>query len=323
MTTHATPAWRDEFVLARDVRARGAQTELVAAVRTGLLLPVIRGAYRRPEDVQRALVTTHARDDAFLARLRAAQLLATEPPIFAGQAAAAIWRLPVLTDWPSSIEVLVEPSGGGRSNATFRRSYVGWPDEHVVVDGMRLTPLAQTVVAAARTASFAQAVAFADAALHGADARHGCSRRPSIERDEIFAELARLGHGRGVRKARGALEFADGRSESAGESLSRVGIHFLGLPAPELQVPFFDSRGLIGIVDFWWPQFNLIGEFDGLGKYLREEFTHGRSAAEVIIDEKERENRLRALGPGVARWGWSIARSLPRLRGHLAAAGLH
>jgi hypothetical protein len=118
------------------------------------------------------------------------------------------------------------------------------------------------------------------------------------------------------------LDFANGASGSPGESLSRVAIHLLGLPAPQLQVPFSDRQGLIGIVDFWWPEVGLIGEFDGNGKYLRTEFANGRTVNQIVMDEKERENRLRQLGPRIARWGWGTARSLPQLRAHLAANGL-
>ncbi|MCU1469671.1 MAG: hypothetical protein JWQ39_820 [Glaciihabitans sp.] len=314
--------WRDEFVLARDVRSRGGHAELVQAVRARRLVPVIRGAYRRIDAVRRAIVAEHPRDDAFRARIRAAHLLASAPPTFAGFAAAAIWRLPILGDWPPMIDVLVDPSTGGRSNATLRRSYVGWPGEYVEVDGLRVTPLSHTVVATARTASFAQAVAFADAGLHGADQRGSIPARKPVTRADLLTQLTRFGGGRGVRKARGALDFADGASGSAGESASRVGIRLLGMPKPQLQVPFSDDRGHIGTVDFWWPEFNLIGEFDGEGKYLRDEFTQGRTAAEVVIDEKNRENRLRALGPSLTRWDWPVARSLILLRAHLAAAGL-
>lgn len=314
--------WKDEFVLARDVRSRGGHAELVQAVRAGRLMPVIRGAYRRVDAVRRAIVTEHPRDDAFRARIRAAHLLASAPPTFAGFAAAAIWRLPILGDWPQMIDVLVGRSAGGRSNATLRRSYVGWPEEYVEVDGLRVTPLSHTVVATARTASFAQAVAFADAGMHGADQRGTIPARTPAARADLLTQLNRFGDGRGVRKARGARDFADGASGSAGESASRVGIRLLGLPKPQLQIPFSDDRGHIGTVDFWWPEFNLIGEFDGEGKYLRDEFTHGRTAAEVVIDEKNRENRLRALGPSLTRWDWPVARSLNLLRAYLAAAGL-
>jgi hypothetical protein len=99
-------------------------------------------------------------------------------------------------------------------------------------------------------------------------------------------------------------------------------LRLLGLPIPQLQVPFSDTFGFIGYVDFFWPQYGLIGEFDGKGKYLRDEYTNGKTTAEVILAEKKREDRLRALGPRVTRWGWNTALSLPALRTHLASAGL-
>lgn len=95
-----------------------------------------------------------------------------------------------------------------------------------------------------------------------------------------------------------------------------------GFPRPRLQHPFYDAQGLIGFVDFWWPELGIIGEFDGQGKYLRDEFTHGRSQAEVIADEKRRENRLRALGHIVVRWEWADLIHPERLREKLIAAGL-
>jgi hypothetical protein len=37
--------WRDEFVLARDIRSRGQSAELRALVRSGQLVPMARGVY--------------------------------------------------------------------------------------------------------------------------------------------------------------------------------------------------------------------------------------------------------------------------------------
>ncbi|MDQ4137680.1 MAG: hypothetical protein M3116_02380 [Actinomycetota bacterium] len=119
------------------------------------------------------------------------------------------------------------------------------------------------------------------------------------------------------------LELADGASGSPGESVSRVAMHLQGLPMPLLQHEFRDRRGRIGYVDFWWPEFDLIGEFDGLGKYTRDDMLSGRSPAEAVIAEKVREDRLRALGPRVVRWGWECAISPPRLAEVLRRAGLH
>lgn len=134
--------------------------------------------------------------------------------------------------------------------------------------------------------------------------------------------LNRLDIRRGRRRAERAIAFADARSGSPGETLSRVRMWEAGLPAPELQVPFSDRAGRIGVVDFWWPQYDLIGEFDGVSKYVRDEFTGGRDPAEVVIAEKVREDRLRALGPAVARWGWSVAWAPYALQAQLRDRGL-
>jgi hypothetical protein len=146
--------------------------------------------------------------------------------------------------------------------------------------------------------------------------------KPTTTKEEILSMADRLGVVRGRRKIERAVEFADGLSGSPGESFSRVLLNQLGFPSPELQVPFHDHRGLIGLVDFWWPKFNLVGEFDGVAKYVRHEFTNGKSAAEVVIAEKNRENRLRALGPDVGRWDWATLRVPPKLLAQLLAAGL-
>jgi hypothetical protein len=74
--------------------------------------------------------------------------------------------------------------------------------------------------------------------------------------------------------------------------------------------------------DFWWPETGLVGEFDGRGKYLRDEFTRGRTTAEVVLDEKRRENRLRALGLTVVRWEWADALMPRRLEMILTGVGL-
>ncbi|MDQ4137617.1 MAG: hypothetical protein M3116_02065 [Actinomycetota bacterium] len=119
-----------------------------------------------------------------------------------------------------------------------------------------------------------------------------------------------------------ALEFADPLSESPGESLSRVVLHQLGFPPPVLQQRFEDWKGVIGRADFWWPEHGVIGEFDGAVKYNESRYTGGRLPKEVLMAEKRRENRLRALGPRIARWDWPAANRPDELRGLLIEAGL-
>ena len=48
----------------------------------------------------------------------------------------------------------------------------------------------------------------------------------------------------------------------------------------------------------------------------------GRSAERVVLDEKIREDRLRALGLRVVRWRWPAATTPGALATALSAAGL-
>ena len=74
----------------------------------------------------------------------------------------------------------------------------------------------------------------------------------------------------GVGRARRAAALLDPRSESVGESLSRVLLVEAGLAPTDLQLPVVGADGdLVGRVDFAWPEHRTIGEFDGRVKYGR------------------------------------------------------
>ncbi|MER7438983.1 hypothetical protein ABT341_30265, partial [Pseudonocardia alni] len=114
---------------------------------------------------------------------------------------------------------------------------------------------------------------------------------------------------------------ADARADGPGESRSRVRMARLHVARPVLQHAVLDERGhRIGVVDFWWPDHGVVGEFDGLGKYGRSR-RPGESAADAVVREKRREDALRAR-PGVrtvVRWAWeelddfaAVAQRLPR-----------
>jgi hypothetical protein len=185
------------------------------------------------------------------------------------------------------------------------------------IDGVLVTPLARTIADLARFDGLATAVAASDTALAGL---HLAGRLIVATREQIAAEVHQRSS-RGRQLGMFVVNFADAASGSPGESLSRLAIHRAGLPRPDLQTRFADGSGEM-FVDFCWPACRLIGEFDGVGKYLREEWTNGRTVAEVVIDEKRREDRLRALGWRVVRWGWPDAMSVARLRRILISAGL-
>jgi hypothetical protein len=89
-----------------------------------------------------------------------------------------------------------------------------------------------------------------------------------------------------------------------------------------LQQDFYDSEGFVARTDFYWPESGVIGEFDGDSKYLDDELLGNRSTREVILAEKKREDRLRALGYTVVRWDWAAVKDPQLLRRKLVAAGV-
>jgi hypothetical protein len=303
---------RKNLILTRVVRLTGREAELRAAVRLGTVIRLRRGVYiaanrwRALDPDSRYLTKIHAVAATFIR------------PIFSGHSAAALWGLPAIGDWPDRVFILSPGNAGGRVRAgVVEQMYNGGPNP-VSVNGILLTSPARTVLDVSRIADFASAVAIADAALHVSRE----SVEPLCSRDELQQQYDAMLPFRGSRKGKGVIDFADGLSGSTGETLSRVNIHLLGFPAPILQHPFFDALGLIGYSDFWWPEFRLIGEFDGKAKYMREEFLHGESTADAVYREKLREDRMRALGLRVVRWTWDEAMAVEPLREKLIAAGL-
>jgi hypothetical protein len=162
-----------------------------------------------------------------------------------------------------------------------------------------------------------EAIAVADSVLGG---RRNEGER--LTRKEIEEASGYLGSAAKRRRVQELLAFADEAAESPGESRSRALIHVLGFPAPVLQHAFYDSEGFIGRTDFFWPEFGVIGEFDGDAKYLDDDLLGDRTARETVLAEKKREDRLRALGYTVVRWDWKSVTKPEILGLKLTAAGL-
>ena len=259
------------------------------AAERGELIKVHRGVYVASGVWERLSPT-----DRYRLRVAAAAEVAREPLVLSHRSAAAIWGMPLVGAPPDDVEVLTSRTNGSRREHGFRRRASPMPTRHLTREaGMVVTSIERTVVDLAASMPFPQGVAVVDWAL----AR-------GIERRDLGALAGDLALGRRETAAQRAIAFGDGRSGSAGESLSRVLIHRLGFPAPELQVRFEDRHGLIGVVDFYWADAGLIGEFDGRVKYEDEAMLAGRRPVDVLMSEKRREDRLRRTGRGVARWVW-------------------
>jgi predicted transcriptional regulator of viral defense system len=121
------------------------------------------------------------------------------------------------------------------------------------VSGIRVTRPLRTALDIARHASIESAVAIVDAFM-----------RAKLVRPEEFAMAAQNAQGPGRVRIQLVASLVDPRSGSILESLTRVLMWRRGLPAPTSQFPFcHPQQGLIGYVDFSWPQLKAILECDG------------------------------------------------------------
>jgi hypothetical protein len=157
-----------------------------------------------------------------------------------------------------------------------------------------VTTHARTAVDVARESDrLEQGVAACDSALRG-----------GVTTTELTDVLLRCRNWPGARLASRAVHLADGRSANPGESWSRVILVTHGHAPTDLQRAFYDARGLIGYVDYFWEEEQVVGEFDGKLKYGVAPGATPEEASRAIIAEKRREDRLRALGLDFVRWGF-------------------
>ena len=308
-------ASEDGILLTADVRRRDEDPRrLVHAVTKGELVRVHRGAYMRADEW--SLLDSAQQ---YRRRVIAAARASRSQPILSHQSAAAFWGIPMIGNSMQLVHVLTTPIAGSRTENGFRRHAADITRDDVVErDGVRVTSFARTLIDLARTTPFPSAVTSLDWGLRPAG--RGLPARTRIDAlQEYFDGQPGERHRRRVHRA---LEFASARSESPGESLSRAMMHELGFPAPVLQFEVRDGRGLIGTCDFAWPEFGLLGEFDGRLKYTRNMVQPGENVEDIVVREKIREDRMRATGLGMTRWLWPEALQPALLRDKLSAAGL-
>jgi very-short-patch-repair endonuclease len=265
--------------------------QIDAFVRSGHWTPLRRAVYAETARLPAAAAERHA------AEIAASSRATKHPVVGSHESAAIVHALSTFTTYegPPVLSRRRE-TGRPRPNGTTAASLVSQvPDAHVVqVYGADVTSVARTAVDLARKGPALSAVVVLDAAL-----RAGVGR-------EALEEVARSAAGwPGIRQVRQRIEFADGRAETALESVSRWRMYELGLPKPDLQRVIRDRLGFIGRVDFYFEELRVIGEADGMQKYRlasdddEEDNPLGR--------EKVREDRFRDAGYEVFRWDWDIA----------------
>jgi hypothetical protein len=256
---------------------------------------------------------TADRDGRYLMRIYAFALGRRTPPVLSHLSAARLWGLPVLGAWPREVHVR-----GGRRQFEESTGELVWhhdylPDADIAeVGGLLATSRLRTMVDLARTQSFRSAVVSLDAGLQARFVSPGGVVLPPIAKEYLVERVRSLNGDAGVLRARAAAAFADERSGSSGQSLSRATMHLAGLPAPALQTEAPYGSGIDRVQFRWDPRFHvkrrpLLGEFDA-----------GLERAQ----DRARHARLAAAGRVLVRWRWADALQPTRLCAILAAAGL-
>jgi hypothetical protein len=274
---------------------------IAGAVRRGVLFRLRRGWYIGvedraslwPEDRHRAHVIAVARD-------------ATGGAVMSHSSAAVLWGLPLYRVNCVWVHMTTEASARISSAPDVKRHVAPLgPDDIAILGGIRCTSLSRTVFDLARTLPREAAVALADAAerMMGERLREWDVDAVVSWRRGMQERLASAEGARGIRQARWVADFADGRAQLPGESVSRLQLHRLGFARPELQAPVPGPGGQMYYVDFRFTDLEGFGEFDGKDKYFDEAMRSGRTLEQVIFDEKRREDWIRGTTQcRFARW---------------------
>jgi hypothetical protein len=294
-----------ELLLRREAVTSGwTDDELGRLVRAGELTRLRRGAY-----VDSVLPAEPAALHRLLVRATIAGL--HRPAVVSHQSAAILHGLP-LWDVPlDRVHVTRRPRAWSDSSGVLYCHVARLRDDEVVeVDGIQVTDPVRTALDLARWLPHEPAVVALDCALNLGLLSH------ELLRGRLFD----ISGTPGSRSAARAVTAADGRSESVGESRSRVILHRWKLPPSALQFEIRSADGvLVGRSDFAWEAERLVGEFDGRIKYGRM-LRPGQDAGDAVFAEKRREDAIRDEDWGVTRWVWSDLRRPDRLAARVRRA---
>ena len=223
--------------------------------------------------------------------------------------AAVLHGLPTWRRELTRVHLTRDQPGGGKVRRYVHLHVAPLPVDDVgLVGDYRVTTIARTVLDLLRTLPMERGVPIGDAALRG-----------GLHPDDLTAVAVRCHGWPGMRTARRSAAFLDRRSESVGESYSRVVMMRAGIPRPTPQYEVWDGHVLVGRADFGWEDLWTLGEFDGKVKY-GELLRPGQTASDVVYQEKCREDALRDLGWQVVRWTWADLKDPAALAGRLERA---
>ncbi len=299
----ATVATGDGVILARQLDGDVVRR----LVKAGRLVRVRRGAYRLPAGphprspgpgpgpgVEADVPAPVLREREVRRRLTALAGQLTTEFWFSHESAALVWDLAVV-HLADEVHLTQRFPQNGQTDPLVRRHCAALPPaDRQLRGGLPVTGIDRTVVDCLTSLPGPRALVVVDSAL-----------RAGVRHDDLERRLrARAGY-RGVRTGRQVLAWADGRSESPGESLTRWVVLSGGLPVPEPQLWVQTHLGRFR-VDLGWAAERVAVEFDGAVKYTDP---RGGSAVEALLAEKRRHDALHEAGWLTLRVTWPDLRT--------------
>ena len=251
------------------------RSALSRLVRSGRLRRPLRGVYVKP-----------GLPDDVASRCCAAKLVIGPTAVACDRTAAWIWGVDVFGyDEQANVPPLETYVVRGR-NRTRRQECAGGvrdlADSDVVeVQGLRVTTPLRTALDLACKLSRRDALAALDAFMRV----HGLTQR------DLQRGLNRYFRRRGVVQARELVRLADPRSESPGESWTRLEVIDHGLPVPRPQLWVYEDGMPLYRLDLGWRRRKVAAEYDG---------------REHHADDEKRRERDEARRDWLEREGWTI-----------------
>ncbi len=214
-----------------------------------------RGALRRP--LQGVIIDAQVPDDRDT-RLRCVRLLLPERAVLWGRTAAWVWGIDAFspTDRERITPECAVPHHRGRPTHPAVRVVEARLPATAVAErcGVRLTTPPRTAVDLARWSNRPTALAALDAFAHAGLAT----------RDQLRAEVGAAYRHPGVKQARELVQLVEPRTESPGESWTRLRLVDAGFPSPEAQIVVCDQAGRqVWRIDLGYREHRLGLEYDG------------------------------------------------------------
>ncbi|WP_319429425.1 hypothetical protein [Mycobacterium sp. RTGN5] len=179
-------------------------------------------------------------------------------------------------------------------------------DEVTRIAGLPVTTLARTAFDLGRYLPRALAIARLDALM----------RADSFSAEDILLLAKRYPGARGVSRLREIVPLVDRGAASPKETWLRILLIDAGLPVPTTQIPLYDERGLVALLDMGWEEFKVAAEYDGdqhrtdRGRYAWDQKRSrlvagmGWEAVRVIKEDRPDEVIARVRDALISRGWW-------------------